>query len=107
MWGTRRGRHRATPAPPAPRCKAPRRCRLERNSTIRATLRRQIATHLARSLPRCPCCLRSFLRSPRIAHRVQLHLAYSNQIAEGGGVITGGLDNVAVCSPDPVTGITP
>ncbi len=39
------------------------------------------------------------LRSPRIAHRVQLHLAYSNQIAEGGGVITGGLDNVAVCSP--------
>src|ERR1035441_9135204 len=23
-----------------------------------ATLRRQIATHLARSLPRCPCCLR-------------------------------------------------
>jgi hypothetical protein len=39
------------------------------------------------------------LRSPRIAHRVQLHLAYSNQIAEGGGVITGGLDNVAVCPP--------
>jgi outer membrane receptor for ferrienterochelin and colicin len=31
------------------------------------------------------------LRSPRIAHRVQLHLAYSNQIAEGGGVVTGGL----------------
>ena len=26
-----------------------------------ATLRRQIATHLARSLPRCPCCLRRFL----------------------------------------------
>jgi len=26
-----------------------------------ATLRRQIATHLARSLPRCPCCLRGFL----------------------------------------------
>jgi hypothetical protein len=76
-------------------------------ASIRATLRRQIATHLARSLPRCPCCLRSFLRSPRIAHRVQPHLAYSNQIAEGGGVITGGLDNVAVCSPDPVTGITP
>ncbi len=39
------------------------------------------------------------LRSPRIAHRAQLHLAYSNQIAEGGGVITGGLNNVAVCSP--------
>ncbi len=31
------------------------------------------------------------LRSPRIAHRGQLHLAYSNQIAEGGGVVTGGL----------------
>jgi hypothetical protein len=26
-----------------------------------ATLRRKIATHLARSLPRCPCCLRGFL----------------------------------------------
>jgi hypothetical protein len=39
------------------------------------------------------------LRSPRIAHRAQVHLAYSNQIAEGGGVITGGLNNVAVCSP--------
>ena len=31
------------------------------------------------------------LRSPRIAHRGQLHLAYSNQIAEGSGTITGGL----------------
>src|SRR5208283_750513 len=39
------------------------------------------------------------LRSPRIAHRAQVHLAYSNQIAEGGGVITGGLNNVAVCAP--------
>jgi TonB dependent receptor/Carboxypeptidase regulatory-like domain/TonB-dependent Receptor Plug Domain len=47
------------------------------------------------------------LRSPRIAHRVQVHLAYSNQIAEGGGVITGGLNNVAVCGPDSVTGVTP
>jgi TonB dependent receptor/Carboxypeptidase regulatory-like domain/TonB-dependent Receptor Plug Domain len=47
------------------------------------------------------------LRSPRIAHRAQLHLAYSNQIAEGGGVITGGLNNTFVCPPDPVTGITP
>jgi hypothetical protein len=26
-----------------------------------ATLRRQIATHLARGLPRCPCCLRQLL----------------------------------------------
>ena len=31
------------------------------------------------------------VRSPRIAHRAQLHLAYSNQIAEAGGAITGGL----------------
>jgi hypothetical protein len=37
------------------------------------------------------------LRSPRIAHRGQVHLAYSNQIAEGGGVITGGLNNAQVC----------
>jgi len=36
------------------------------------------------------------LRSPRIAHRGQLHLAYSNQIAEGGGVITGGLTNFSL-----------
>jgi hypothetical protein len=33
------------------------------------------------------------LRSPRIAHRVQIHLAYSNQIAEGALPITGGLTN--------------
>jgi len=31
------------------------------------------------------------LRSPRIAHRAQVHLAYSNQIAEASGTITGGL----------------
>jgi hypothetical protein len=31
------------------------------------------------------------LRSPRLAHRAQLHLAYSNQIATAGGAITGGL----------------
>jgi len=31
------------------------------NPSSIATLRRQIATHLARSLPRCPCCLRGFL----------------------------------------------
>jgi hypothetical protein len=33
------------------------------------------------------------LRSPRIAHRAQFHLAYSNQIAEGALPITGGLTN--------------
>ena len=32
------------------------------------------------------------LRSPRIAHRAQLHLAYSNQIAQGNGILTGGLN---------------
>ncbi|HXY04303.1 MAG TPA: TonB-dependent receptor, partial [Terriglobales bacterium] len=31
------------------------------------------------------------LRSPRFAHRAQVHLAYSNQIAEASGTITGGL----------------
>jgi hypothetical protein len=31
------------------------------------------------------------LRSPRFAHRGQVHLAYSNQIAEGAGTIVGGL----------------
>ena len=41
------------------------------------------------------------LRSPRIAHRAQIHLAYSNQIAEGGGVITGGLNNTDICPPNP------
>jgi hypothetical protein len=33
------------------------------------------------------------LRSPRIARRAQVHLAYSNQIIQGGGAITGGLTN--------------
>jgi outer membrane receptor protein involved in Fe transport len=36
------------------------------------------------------------LRSPRIAHRGQIHLAYSNQIAEGGGAITGGLTHFSL-----------
>ncbi len=31
------------------------------------------------------------LRSPRFARRAQVHLSYSNQIAEGSGTITGGL----------------
>ena len=42
------------------------------------------------------------LRSPRFAHRGQVHLAYSNQIAEGSGTITGGLTDF-VLSP----GLTP
>jgi len=36
------------------------------------------------------------LRSPRIAHRAQIHLAYSNQIAEAGGPINGGLTDFSV-----------
>jgi hypothetical protein len=36
------------------------------------------------------------LRSPRMAHRAQLHLAYSNQIVTGGGAITGGLTDFSV-----------
>lgn len=31
------------------------------------------------------------LRSPRLGHRAQIHLAYSNQVAWAGGVISGGL----------------
>lgn len=42
------------------------------------------------------------LRSPRIAHRAQLHLAYSNQIAEGGGAITGGLTDFGVLDFGPL-----
>lgn len=42
------------------------------------------------------------LRSPRIAHRAQLHLAYSNQIAEGGGGITGGLTDFDVLDFGPL-----
>jgi outer membrane cobalamin receptor len=33
------------------------------------------------------------LRSPRIKNRAQLHLAYSNQIAQGKGTVSGGLTN--------------
>src|SRR5208337_1667654 len=40
------------------------------------------------------------LRSPRIAHRGQVHLAYSNQIAEGGGPVIGGLESAGnTCPP--------
>jgi TonB dependent receptor len=35
------------------------------------------------------------LRSPRIAHRGQLHLSYSNQVAWAGGFINGGLTNLS------------
>lgn len=38
------------------------------------------------------------LRSPRIARRGQIHLAYSNQIAEGAGAITGGLTDFSLPS---------
>jgi hypothetical protein len=39
------------------------------------------------------------LRSPQIAHRAQIHVAYSNQIAEGALPITGGLTNFAPPTP--------
>jgi hypothetical protein len=42
------------------------------------------------------------LRSPRIAHRGQIHLAYSNQIAEAGGAITGGLTDFSVLDYGPL-----
>lgn len=38
------------------------------------------------------------LRSPRIAHRGQIHLAYSNQVADAGGAITGGLTDFSILS---------
>src|ERR1700674_712290 len=39
------------------------------------------------------------LRSPRIANRGQIHLAYSNQVAEGKLPITGGLTNFSPPTP--------
>jgi hypothetical protein len=39
------------------------------------------------------------LRSPRFAHRGQVHLAYSNQIAEGAGTVIGGLIEPGAISP--------
>ncbi len=36
------------------------------------------------------------LRSPMIAHRAQIHLAYSNQIAQAEGAITGGLTDFSL-----------
>lgn len=47
------------------------------------------------------------LRSPRIAHRGQVHLAYSNQVAVAGGAVTGGLTNFIanICDPNPVTSL--
>jgi hypothetical protein len=39
------------------------------------------------------------LRSPRIAHRGQIYLTYSNQIAEGALPITGGLTNFSAPTP--------
>ncbi len=45
------------------------------------------------------------MRSPRIAHRAQLHLAYSNQVAYGGGAITGGLTDFTTDLCYPATGL--
>jgi hypothetical protein len=44
------------------------------------------------------------LRSPRLAHRAQLHLAYSNQIAEAAGGLNGGLTDFTtnICDPAPL-----
>ena len=39
------------------------------------------------------------LRSPQIAHRGQIHLAYSNQIAQGALPITGGLTDFSPATP--------
>jgi len=42
------------------------------------------------------------LRSPRIAHRGQIHLAYSNQLAQAGGKITGGLTSFSTIPFGPL-----
>ena len=42
------------------------------------------------------------LRSPRILHRGQIHLAYSNQIAQAGGAITGGLTSFSLLDFGPL-----
>ena len=42
------------------------------------------------------------LRSPRLAHRAQIHLAYSNQIATAGGDITGGLTTFEEAESGPL-----
>ena len=47
------------------------------------------------------------LRSPRIARRGQVHLAYSNQVAYGGGAITGGLTDFTTNLCDPEPGLCP
>src|SRR6202051_4864670 len=47
------------------------------------------------------------LRSPRIAHRAQLHLAYSNQVAYAGGAISGGLTDFTTNLCDPSPGLCP
>ncbi len=49
------------------------------------------------------------LRSPKIVHRAQIHLAYSNQIAEAGGGITGGLTSFTtnICAPASVGSLCP
>ncbi len=49
------------------------------------------------------------LRSPRIGRRAQLHLSYSNQVAQAGGAVNGGLTNFVtdICDPAPPTSLCP
>ncbi len=42
------------------------------------------------------------LRSPRLAHRAQLHLAYSNQVAWAGGTVSGGLTDFSFIDWGPL-----
>src|SRR5205807_4534589 len=42
------------------------------------------------------------LRSPRIARRAQIHLAYSNQVARAGGFINGGLTDFSFLDWGPL-----
>lgn len=42
------------------------------------------------------------LRSPRLAHRAQMHLAYSNQVAWAGGFVNGGLTDFSTLDWGPL-----
>ena len=42
------------------------------------------------------------LRSPRLAHRAQIHLAYSNQVAWAGGAVNGGLTDFSTLDWGPL-----
>jgi hypothetical protein len=46
------------------------------------------------------------IRSPQIAHRGRIHLAYSNMIVQGIGAVTGGMTNFAPPAINGTSSIT-